>query len=607
MPAYKAPLRDIRFLMNEVFDYTEHYKTIAAGQNADADTIDMILEGAADFCENILSPLNQSGDEEGCHFKDGEVTTPKGFKEAYDQFVQGGWQGLSYPEEFGGQGLPMSLNLIKAEMMGTANWSFTMYPGLSMGCMNTIMQFGTDEQKATYMPRLTEGTWSGTMCLTEPQCGTDLGQVKTKAEPTTDGKYKITGTKIFISAGEHDLTDNIIHIVLARLPDAPAGTKGISLFIVPKFIPTANGGVGERNPLTCGSIEHKMGIRGSATAVLNFDEAEGYLIGELNKGLHAMFTFMNTARIGTAVQGLAHTELSFQGALPYAKDRMSMRALSGKKDPERVADAIIHHADVRRMLLTQKAFAEGGRSMIYHAAQLADKMADALAQGDQAKFDEYDDKLGFYTPILKGFLTEMGLESANLGMQVFGGHGYIKEHGMEQIARDARISTLYEGTTGIQALDLIGRKVLLSSKGKVVRDYTAEILKFCGQHARNKYMRRFAWDLTKICAQWNALTVRIMLAARKDRDVVSSASVDFLMFSGYSMMAFYWAQQAAVASEKLASGTGSETPEFYKAKIKTADFYFERLLPRSQGHAESMVNPSKTMMALEAEHFSFDY
>ena len=607
MPAYQAPLRDIRFLMNEVFDYTEHYKTIAAGQNADADTIDMILEGAADFCENILSPLNQSGDEEGCHFKDGEVTTPKGFKEAYDQFVQGGWQGLSYPEEFGGQGLPMSLNLIKAEMMGTANWSFTMYPGLSMGCMNTIMQFGTDEQKATYMPRLTEGTWSGTMCLTEPQCGTDLGQVKTKAEPTTDGKYKITGTKIFISAGEHDLTDNIIHIVLARLPDAPAGTKGISLFIVPKFIPTANGGVGERNPVTCGSIEHKMGIRGSATAVLNFDEAEGYLIGELNKGLHAMFTFMNTARIGTAVQGLAHTELSFQGALPYAKDRMSMRALSGKKDPERVADAIIHHADVRRMLLTQKAFAEGGRSMIYHAAQLADKMADALAQGDQAKFDEYDDKLGFYTPILKGFLTEMGLESANLGMQVFGGHGYIKEHGMEQIARDARISTLYEGTTGIQALDLIGRKVLLSSKGKVVRDYTAEILKFCGQHARNKYMRRFAWDLTKICAQWNALTVRIMLAARKDRDVVSSASVDFLMFSGYSMMAFYWAQQAAVASEKLASGTGSETPEFYKAKIKTADFYFERLLPRSQGHAESMVNPSKTMMALEAEHFSFDY
>ena len=607
MPAYKAPVRDIRFLMNEVFDFPAHFKTLSNGEAVDSDTVDMIIDGAADFCENILSPLNQSGDEEGCHFDNGEVKTPKGFKEAYDQFVQGGWQGLSYPEEFGGQGLPMSLNLVKSEMMGTANWSFTMYPGLSMGCMNTIMQFGTEEQKNTYMPHLTAGTWSGTMCLTEPQCGTDLGQVKTKAEPTAEGTYKITGTKIFISAGEHDLTENIVHIVLARLPDAPAGTKGISLFIVPKFLPTAEGTVGERNPVTCGSIEHKMGIRASATAVLNFDDAIGYLIGEKNKGLHAMFTFMNTARIGTAVQGLAHAELSFQGALPYAKDRMSMRALSGKKDPDKVADAIIHHADVRRMLLTQKAIAEGGRSMIYHAAQLADKMADALSQGDQAKFDEYDDKLGFYTPILKGFLTELGLEAANHGMQIFGGHGYIKEHGMEQIARDARISTLYEGTTGVQALDLIGRKVLLSSKGKVVRDYTAEILKFCGQHARNKYMRRFAWDLTKVCAQWNALTVRIMLAARKDRDIVSSASVDFLMFSGYVMMAYYWAQQAAVASAKLASGDGQETTEFYKAKIKLADFYFERLLPRTQGHAESMVNPSRTLTSLAAEHFSFDY
>lgn len=607
MPAYKAPVRDIRFLMNEVFDYPAHYKTLSNGEAADSDTINMIIDGAADFCENILSPLNQTGDEEGCHFKDGEVTTPKGFKDAYDQFVQGGWQGLSYPEEFGGQGLPMSLNLVKSEMMGTANWSFTMYPGLSMGCMNTIMQFGTEEQKNTYMPHLTAGTWAGTMCLTEPQCGTDLGQVKSKAEPTAEGTYKISGTKIFISAGEHDLTENIIHIVLARLPDAPAGTRGISLFIVPKFLPTAEGTVGERNPVTCGSIEHKMGIRASATAVLNFDGAIGYLIGEKNKGLHAMFTFMNTARIGTAVQGLAHAELAFQGSLPYAKERMSMRALSGKKEPEKVADTIIHHADVRRMLLTQKAIAEGGRSMIYHAAQLADKMTDALSQGDQAKFDEYDDKLGFYTPILKGFLTELGLEAANHGMQVFGGHGYIKEHGMEQIVRDARISTLYEGTTGVQALDLIGRKVLLSSKGKVVRDYTAEILKFCGQHARNKYMRRFAWDLTKVCAQWNALTVRIMLAARKDRDIVSSASVDFLMFSGYVMMAYYWAQQAAVASAKLANGDGAETPEFYKAKIKVADFYFERLLPRTQGHAESMVNPSKTMMSLNAEHFSFDY
>ncbi len=607
MPAYKAPLHDIRFLMNEVFDYPAHYQTLSNGEAADPETVDMILEGAADFCENVLSPLNQTGDQEGCHFENGEVKTPKGFKEAYDQFVQSGWQGLSYPEQYGGQNLPMSLNLIKSEMMGTANWSFQMYPGLSVGCINTIIQYGTEEQKDTYLPHLVAGTWSGTMCLTEPQCGTDLGQVKTKAEPQADGTYAISGTKIFISAGEHDLTENIVHIVLARLPDAPAGTKGISLFIVPKFLPSADGGVGERNPVTCGSIEHKMGIRASATAVLNFDNAVGYLIGEPNKGLHAMFTFMNTARIGTAIQGICHAELAFQGALPYAKERMSMRALSGKKDPEKVADAIIHHADVRRMLLTQKAIAEGGRAMIYHAAQIADKMTDALERGDTTAFEQHDDHLGFYTPILKGFLTEMGYEAANHGMQVYGGHGYIKEWGMEQIVRDSRISTLYEGTTGVQALDLIGRKVLLTSKGKVIRDYTAEILKFCGQHARNKYMRRFAWDLTKLCAQWNALTVRIMLAARKDRDIVSSASVDFLMFSGYVMMAYFWAQQAAVASAKLASNDGVETPEFYKAKIKVADFYFERLLPRTQGHAEAMVNPSKTMTALAPEHFSFDY
>lgn len=607
MPIYKAPLRDIRFLMNEVLDYPAHYKTLSNGELADADTVDMILEGAADYCENVIAPLYQSGDAEGCQWNDTEVTTPKGYKEAYDLYVQSGWQGLSYPEEFGGQGLPMSLNLVKSEMMGTANWSFTMYPGLSMGCMNTIMQFGTDEQKQTYMPKLVEGSWSGTMCLTEPQCGTDLGQVKTKAEAQSDGTYKITGTKIFISAGEHDLTDNIIHIVLARLPDAPAGTRGISLFIVPKFLPTADGGVGERNGVVCGSIEHKMGIRASATAVLNFDGATGFLIGEVNKGLHAMFTFMNTARIGTAVQGIAHAELSFQGALPYAKERMSMRALSGKKDTDKTADAIIHHADVRRLLLTQKAIAEGGRAMIYYAAQLADKMADALNNGDQAKFDEYDDKLGFYTPILKGFLTELGLEAANNGVQVFGGHGYIKEWGMEQIVRDARIATLYEGTTGIQALDLLGRKVLLSSRGKVVASYTAEILKFCGNHARNRYMRRFIWDLTKICTQWGILTTRIMLAARKDRDIVSSASVDYLMFSGYAMMAYFWAQQAAVASDKIEKGDGKEEIDFYKAKIKVADFYFDRLLPRAQGHAEAMVNPSRGMTSLKSEHFSFDY
>lgn len=604
MPAYKAPLRDVRFLMNEVFDYPKHYASLPGGEDATPDLIDAILDECAKYCEEVLAPINQSGDQEGCHFDDGVVTTPKGFKEAYDQYVAGGWQGLNYPTEFGGQGLPMSLALLKAEMMGTANWSFTMYPGLSLGCMNTIMLHGTDEQKAVYMPPLVEGRWLGTMCLTEPQCGTDLGQVKTKAEAQADGSYKLYGTKIFISAGEHDLSENIIHIVLARLPDAPAGTRGISLFIVPKFNVNADGSLGERNPVKAGSIEHKMGIHANATCVLNFDGASAYLIGPANKGLECMFTFMNTARIGTAVQGIAHAEQSFQGALPYAKERRSMRALSGKKEPNQPADALIHHGDVRRMLLTQKAVAEGGRAMIYFAAQLADNMAVGITNGDKETYDFWDDKLGFYTPILKGVLTELGLEAANLGMQVFGGHGYIQEHGMEQVARDARIATLYEGTTGIQALDLLGRKVLLSSKGKAVRDFTADIAKFCRDHVGNKEMRPYVWELTKIATQWNYLTVRIMLQARKDRDLVGTAANDFLMYSGYAMLAYFWAKMAAVAFEKLEKG-GNEEPAFYRAKVQTAEFYFERLLPRSKSHAESMLKPTKSVMQMEPEHFNF--
>ena len=601
--SYKAPLRDIRFLTNEVFNYPEHYKTLKSGENADPETVDMMLDSFADYCSNVLMPLYQSGDAEGCHFDKGVVTTPKGFKEAYDMFVEAGYQAIPFPEEFGGLNMPMSVNLIKSEMMGTANWAFAMYPGLSVGCMNTIMQYGTPEQKATYMPGLVEGRWSGTMCLTEPQCGTDLGQVKTKAIPQEDGTYKISGTKIFISAGEHDLTENIVHIVLARLPDAPEGTKGISLFIVPKFLVTENGDIGERNPVNCGSIEHKMGIKASATAVLNFDNATGYLIGEPHKGLKAMFTFMNTARLGTGMQGLAHMELAFQNSLPYAKERRSMRTLSGTKEPNQVADAIIHHADVARMLLTQKAFSEGARSMIYHASRYADKMFEAAMLGDDAEFHKWDDKLGFYTPILKGFLTELSIECAKHGMQIYGGHGYIKEWGMEQIARDARISTLYEGTTGVQALDLLGRKVLIQSKGKVLLDYTANIMKWCSEYALDKGMRKFVWELTKYCAEWNTLTTRIMLTARKDREIVSAASDDYLMYSGYVIMGYHWARMAAVAYDKLKNG-GSETKEFYEAKIKTAEFYFEKLLPRASGHSESMLAPSE-LMAMDLDSFNF--
>jgi len=605
MPQYKAPLRDMRFLLNEVFDYTSHYAKQPNAEDATPDMVDAILEGAATFCEEVLAPLNLSGDQEGCTFNNGEVTTPKGFKEAYAEYVAGGWQGISHPKQYGGQELPMSLNLLKSEMMGTANWSFTMYPGLSLGCMNTIFQFGSEAQKNTYMPPLVSGEWTGTMCLTEPQCGTDLGQVKTKAEPQPDGTYKITGTKIFISAGEHDLSANIIHIVLARLPDAPKGTRGISLFIVPKFLVNQDGSVGERNTVKAGAIEHKMGIRASATCVMNFDGATGYMIAEPNKGLEAMFTFMNTARIGTAVQGLAHAELSYQGALPYAKERRSMRALSGKKDADQIADSLIWHADVRRMLLTQRAVAEGARAMIYSAAKLADNMVAGVAEGNKAKYEEFDDRLGFYTPILKGFITEMGLECANIGMQVFGGHGYIKEHGMEQIARDARISTLYEGTTGIQALDLLGRKVLLQTRGKCIKEFTNEMIAQAKPHLLDGgpigKMARLAF---KRAIQWKMLTLRIMLRAAKDRDVVSAACNDYLMYSGFVMMGHFWLKQAIVANEKLAKG-GKDSADFYKAKLQTAEFYFERLLPRADGHKKAMLSPTSAIMQMDNEHFSF--
>ncbi|MBC7170818.1 MAG: acyl-CoA dehydrogenase C-terminal domain-containing protein, partial [Polyangiaceae bacterium] len=418
--------------------------------------------------------------------------------------------------------------------------------------------------------------------------------------------YKLTGTKIFISAGDHDLTENIVHIALARLPDAPKGTRGISLFIVPKHLPAADGSVGEFNNVVCSALEHKMGIRGSATCVINFEESTGYLIGPVNRGLEAMFTFMNTARIGTALQGVAATELSYQGALAYAKDRRSMRALSGTKEPGQVADALHYHADVRRMLLTMKAVAEGGRAMLYHASQYADHMTAAAEQGNDAERIAWDDKLGFFTPILKGFLTEIGSECTNLGMQVFGGHGYIKEHGMEQIVRDTRIATLYEGTTGIQALDLLGRKVLQITKGKAVQEFTAEILKFCAKHAGDKRMLPFVFRLSKACAQWNYLTLRLALVARKDRDIVSSAAVDFLMFSGYVTMGYMWALMAAKSYEKLDSGNGSETPDFYRTKVQTAEFYYDRLLPRAKAHADSMLSPTSSVMQMPIEHFAFE-
>ena len=605
MLSYKAPIADIKFLIEDVLNYYDHYKKHEEFEEASPDLVDAILQECAKFCENELLPLYQSGDKEGCQFDNGKVITPKGFKEAYQKYVDGGWSALSHPLEHGGQGLPPSLGMVQSEMAGTANWSWAMYPGLSHGAMNTINTHGNDKQKELYLTRLIEGTWTGTMCLTEPQCGTDLGQVTTKAEPNDDGTYNITGTKIFISAGEHDLTDNIIHIVLARLPDAPKGTRGISLFIVPKVKVSQDGTLGDTNNVVCGSIEDKMGIKASATAVLNFDNAVGELIGPENKGLECMFTFMNTARIGTALQGVCSSELAFQNSLIYAKERLSMRSLTGKKYPEQVADPIIVHPDVRKMLLTQKAISEGGRAMIYYTAKIVDDIEMAKTEADKQAADE---RLGFITPILKAFLTELGSESANHGLQIFGGHGYIKEWGMEQIVRDARIATLYEGTTGIQALDLLGRKILLTH-GKSFRAFTAEVLGFCkdksviSSNPHKRQMNKFIWPLSKAVANWQQYTLRLALKAKKNRDVVGSASVDYLMYSGYIVMAYFWAKMAQTAYEKLA--TDVENRDFYRAKIKTAEFYFERMLPRTKSLSTTMMADPKTLMQLDQALLSF--
>lgn len=597
MPEYKAPLRDIRFVMNEVLASEQHYASLPGCEEATPDMLDAILEEGAKFAERVLAPLNQVGDREGCQFNDGEVKTPTGFKEAYQQYVEGGWPSLAHDPAHGGQGLPESIGTVISEMVGTANWSWGMYPGLSHGAMNTLSEHGTDEQKHTYLTKLVSGEWTGTMCLTEPHCGTDLGMLRTKAEPQADGSYKISGTKIFISAGEHDMADNIVHIVLARLPDAPAGTKGISLFIVPKFMPEGDG-IGARNGVSCGSIEHKMGIHGNSTCVMNFDGATGYLIGPANKGLNCMFTFMNTARLGTALQGLSHAEWGFQNSLIYAKERLQMRALTGPKNPEGAADPIIVHPAVRNMLLTQKAFAEGGRALIYYCAQLVDKVK--LADDEEKK--QADALLAFLTPIAKAFLTETGFESANHGLQIYGGHGFISEWGMEQNVRDARISMLYEGTTQIQALDLLGRKVLMS-QGESLKGFTKIVHKFCQAQSDNAELKGLIDALTKLNKEWGELTMQVGMKAMQDREEVGAAAVDYLMYSGYVTLAYFWARMAVQAQEALAAGSSEEA--FYKTKLTTARFYFERILPRTLAHAQVMKAGASSLMELDAEHFSF--
>ena len=598
MPQYNPPLKDINFVLNDVLGAYSAFAEMGF-EDTTQDVGEAVLAEAGKFCQEVLQPLNQVGDQQGCQLNEGEVKTPDGFREAYQQYVEMGWPSLAQDSEFGGQGMPNSLSIAIQEMIGTANWSWGMYPGLSHGCMETLHEHGTDQQKNDYLPHLVSGQWTGTMCLTEPHCGTDLGMLRTKAEPNEDGSYAITGSKIFISAGEHDMADNIVHIVLARLPDAPEGTKGISLFIVPKFLTSGDGVLGERNQLSCGSLEHKMGIHGNATCAMNFDGATGFLIGPPHRGLNCMFTFMNAARIGTGLQGLAHAEFAFQNSLAYARDRLQMRALNGPKEPEKAADPIIVHPDVRRMLLTQKALAEGGRAFSLYTGLLTDVVEN---HPDDEQKVLADKKLSLLTPILKAFMTETGFEAANLGLQCFGGHGYIAEWGMEQNVRDARIAMLYEGTTGIQALDLLGRKVL-GSRLRLVKIFGEEISAFCKEHARTAGgLKNQTKKLAELNKEWASLSKKIGFKAMKDREIVGSASVDYLMYSGYLCVGYFLSKNAAVAQQQL--DAGSTDKEFLQAKLDIAEFYFRRILPRTMTLAKTMLDDPEVLLQMDEDNFA---
>jgi hypothetical protein len=597
MADYKAPLRDIRFVRDEIFDFNTLYTKINGGEDATPDMVDAILDEIGRFAEQEIAPTNVTGDREGCKLGEDGVIAPSGFKEVYQKYVEGGWPSLSAHPEFGGQGLPVSLGMTVSEIVGQANWSWGMYPGLSHGAKHLLEAHGSNEQKDTYLPRMVSGEWTGTMCLTEPHCGSDLGLLRTKAEVNADGSYSLTGTKIFISAGDHDMAENIVHLVLARVPGSPAGTKGISIFVVPKSNLDDSGNVAERNAVSCGALEHKMGIHGNATCVMNFDGAKGYLIGEQNKGLNYMFTMMNSARIGTAFQGLAHSELAIQHATDYARDRLQMRALSGKKNPDGPADPIIVHPDIRRMLLTIKSLTEGMRMMGYHMAYNADIVSDGK---DEAERKVADDLLSILTPIGKAFMTEVGCEAASLGVQVFGGHGYTAEWPAEQNMRDCRISTIYEGTTGIQGLDLLGRKIL-GSGGELLKPLTKEIYVFAKENLENEAIGGYSVKLQELTKEWGELTMHIGMLAMENPEEVGAASVDYLMYAGYVCMAYYWAQMAKTAAEKLAAGT-TETA-FYEAKLHTAKFYFARILPRTITLAATMKAPLDTLMDMDEEQF----
>lgn len=604
MPSYKAPLDDMHFVLNEVLNVSS---LTSLYPDFDTDTMSAVLEEAGKLCEGVLQPINRSGDEEGCLYENGEVTTPKGFKEAYKMFCDGGWPALSCDEKFGGQGLPQVVNYAVMEMICSANLSFGMYPGLSHGAYEALLKYGAPELQDRYLPKLVSGEWSGTMCLTEPHCGTDLGLIRTKAVPAADGSYKISGTKIFISAGEHDLTENIVHLVLAKLPDAPPGVKGISLFIVPKFLPKEDGtpgassnseAIGQRNGARCGSIEHKMGIKASSTCVMNFDDAQGWLVGEPHKGMRAMFIMMNAARLAVGVQGLGLAEVSYQNAVTYSQERLQGRSISGVKYPDKPADPIIVHPDVRKNLLTMRAYNEASRCL---ALWLAYSIDHHMKSPDAKVRQSSDDLVALLTPVVKSLFTDLGFEGANMGMQMFGGHGFIREHGMEQFVRDARITQLYEGANGIQALDLVGRKIP-QDMGRLLRRFFHPMMAELEAESSNPALIEFVAPLTKAFAKLQQSTATIAQKGLKNPDEAGAASADYLRLFGLVALGWMWLKMVKVAHAKLPNAGGQAA--FYDAKIKTARFYFTRLLPATDTLAKTIQAGAPTLMDMDSEQFN---
>ncbi|MEX2069581.1 acyl-CoA dehydrogenase C-terminal domain-containing protein [Pseudomonas aeruginosa] len=593
MPEYNAPLRDMRFLLNDVFDAPALWQRLPRlAERIDADTADAILEEAAKVTGGLLAPLNRSGDEEGAQWQDGAVRTPAGFREAYATYAEGGWVGLTGNPAHGGMGMPKMLAVQFEEMMYAANASFSLYSTLSAGACLALDAHGSEELKNRYLPNMYAGTWAGSMCLTEPHAGTDLGIIRTKAEPQADGSYRISGTKIFITGGEQDLTENIIHLVLAKLPDAPAGPKGISLFLVPKVLVNADGSLGEKNSLGCGSIEHKMGIKASATCVMNFDGATGWLVGEVNKGLAAMFTMMNYERLSIGIQGIGCAEMSYQGAVAYARERLQSRAPTGPVARDKAADPIIVHPDVRRMLLTMKALTEGGRAFSTYVGQQLDL---AKYAEDQEERSQAEALVALLTPVAKAFFTDTGLESCVLGQQVFGGHGYIREWGQEQLVRDCRITQIYEGTNGIQALDLMGRKVVANG-GLFLSIFSREVRAFAA--GANAELAEFVTPLLTAVDLLDNLTQGIVARAGNDPREIGAASVEYLHLFGYTAYAYLWARMAAAALRQREAD-----PVFHDGKLATARFYFARILPRVHSLAAAVEAGSESLYGLEAEQF----